>query len=83
MDKSLVCITARSNKFWKIKVQGNLFIVSYGRIGTVGSVNTREFASAELCWKEANKLIASKFQKGYWELGWEEADVQIKGVRKK
>lgn len=68
MNKSLVCITANSNKFWKIKVQGNMFIVLYGRIGTRGSVNTRKFASEELCWKEADKLIESKFKKGYREV---------------
>lgn len=67
MDKTLVCITAYSNKFWKIKMQGNTFIVSYGRIGTVGSINTREFPSEELCRISAMKLIDSKFKKGYWE----------------
>ena len=72
VDKSLVCITAYSNKFWKMKVQGNIFIVSYGRVGTMGSVNTKEFASEELCWKEANKLIQSKFKKGYREISEEE-----------
>lgn len=67
MEKSLVCITAFSNKFWKIKVQGNMFIVSYGRIGTQGSTNTKEFASEEHCLREANKLIQSKLKKGYRE----------------
>lgn len=67
MEKSLVCITAFSNKFWKIKVQGNMFIVSYGKIGTQGSVNTKEFVSEEQCMREANKLIQSKLKKGYRE----------------
>lgn len=67
MEKSLVCITAYSNKFWKIKAQGNFFIVSYGRIGTRGSINTKEFPSETLCLKEANKLIESKLKKGYRE----------------
>ncbi|MCJ1907484.1 DUF4240 domain-containing protein [Planococcus ruber] len=65
MERSLVCITAFSNKFWKIKVQGNMFIVSYGRIGTQGSINTKEFSSEEHCLREANKLIQSKLKKGY------------------
>ncbi|MBT2572051.1 DUF4240 domain-containing protein [Planococcus sp. ISL-110] len=67
VEKSLVCITVYSNKFWKIKAQGNFFIVSYGRIGTHGSVNTKEFPSEELCLKEANKLVESKLKKGYRE----------------
>ena len=67
MEKSLVCITAYSNKFWKIKAQGNFFIVSYGRIGTCGSINTKEFPSEAQCLKEANRLIESKLKKGYRE----------------
>ncbi|ALS78641.1 WGR domain-containing protein [Planococcus kocurii] len=68
MKKSLVCITAYSNKFWEINVQGTIFIVLYGKIGSKGSVNTKEFVSEELCMKRANKLIESKFKKGYWEI---------------
>nr|WP_276323923.1 WGR domain-containing protein [Planococcus halocryophilus] len=67
VEKSLVCITAYSNKFWKIKAQGNVFIVLYGKIGSGGSVNTKEFPSEELCLKEAYKLIDSKLKKGYRE----------------
>ncbi|AIY05548.1 molybdate metabolism regulator [Planococcus sp. PAMC 21323] len=67
MEKSLVCVTSYSNKFWKIKAQGNVFIVLYGKIGSRGSVNTKEFPSEELCLKEAYKLIDSKLKKGYWE----------------
>lgn len=77
MDKSLVCKTLYSNKFWKIKVQGNMFIVSYGRVGTVGSINTKEFATEERCQIEANKLIESKFKKGYRE---REEEVQRFGM---
>jgi predicted DNA-binding WGR domain protein len=80
LEKSLVCITAYSNKFWKIKVQGNAFIVTYGKIGTKGSINTKEFASEELCLKEANKLIESKLKKGYRESEGEEEWVQISGI---
>lgn len=80
MEKSLICITPFSNKFWKIKVQGNFFIVSWGKIGTVGSVNTKEFASEELCLKEANKLIQSKLKKGYRESSREEENIQESGM---
>lgn len=72
MEKSLVCKNTFSNKFWKIKVQDNFFIVSYGKVGTAGSINTKEFASAEICLKEAKKLIQSKLKKGYREVGAEE-----------
>lgn len=49
-----------------------MFIVSYGKVGTNGSVNTKEFPSEEHCYKEANKLIQSKFNKGYREAGEED-----------
>ena len=72
MEKSLVCKNIFSDKFWKIKVQGNFFIVSYGKAGTTGSINTKEFATEEQCWKEAEKLIQSKLKKGYREVGKDE-----------
>ncbi|WP_033543779.1 DUF4240 domain-containing protein [Planococcus sp. CAU13] len=74
MEKSLVCKNLLSNKFWKIKVQENFFIVSYGKVGTAGSINTKEFESAELCLREAEKLIQSKLKKGYREMEAEEED---------
>lgn len=80
MEKSLVCITAYSNKFWKIKAQGNIFIVSYGRIGTRGSINTKEFSSEEHCLKEANRLIESKLKKGYQELRKQEEEIEGSGM---
>lgn len=80
MDKSLVCITAYSNKFWKIKAQGTTFIVSYGRIGTRGSINTKEFSSEEHCLKEANRLIESKLKKGYQEVEKQEEGIQGSGM---
>ncbi|MGH2317826.1 DUF4240 domain-containing protein [Planococcus sp. SE5232] len=80
MEKSLVCITAYSNKFWKIKAQGTIFIVSYGKIGTGGSVNTKEFSSEEHCLKEANRLIESKLKKGYQEVEKQEEELQGSGM---
>lgn len=80
MEKSLVCITAYSNKFWKIKAQGAIFIVSYGRIGTRGSVNTKEFSSEEQCLKEANRLIESKLKKGYRKIEEQEEEIQESGM---
>ncbi|EGA91095.1 molybdate metabolism regulator [Planococcus donghaensis MPA1U2] len=81
MEKSLVCITAYSNKFWKIKAQGNIFIVLYGKIGSQGSLNTKEFSSEEVCIKEARKLIESKLKKGYWESDQEK--VRIRPYKRK
>ncbi|OCA81963.1 DUF4240 domain-containing protein [Pseudobacillus wudalianchiensis] len=54
-----------SNKFWKIYVAGHSFTVTYGKVGTIGSVKVKEFDSEEVCQKEAQKLIQSKLKKGY------------------
>lgn len=54
-----------SNKFWKINVTGKVFTVTYGKVGSIGAVKTKEFESEKICQKEANKLIQSKLKKGY------------------
>lgn len=54
-----------SNKFWKIYVSGNSFTVTYGKVGTGGSVKVKDFESEAACQKEAERLIQSKLKKGY------------------
>ncbi|MDQ0272723.1 putative DNA-binding WGR domain protein [Cytobacillus purgationiresistens] len=54
-----------SDKFWKMNMTGSSYTVTYGKVGTVGAVKTKEFESEEACQKEANKLIQSKLKKGY------------------
>lgn len=54
-----------SNKFWEINQKGNSYIVTYGKIGTVGAIKTKTFDSKEKCRKEIDKLISSKMKKGY------------------
>lgn len=56
-----------SSKFWEIEVQGQKFVVRFGRIGTKGSLNEKVFDSPEQAEKEAHKLITSKLKKGYAE----------------
>lgn len=65
METLLTFKSAMSNKFWKITVAEDRFIVNYGKIGSAGSISTRIFASPEACQKEAEKLIQSKLKKGY------------------
>jgi predicted DNA-binding WGR domain protein len=59
----------KSDKFWAIEVQGNEFTVTYGKTGTNGQTQTKTFADAAACKKEADKLIAEKVKKGYAESG--------------
>lgn len=65
METLLIQQTEKSNKFWKIVVKEKDYVVSYGKIGTAGSVKAKEFETEEECMKEANKLVASKRKKGY------------------
>jgi len=55
----------KSDKFWRIEYAGTAFAVNYGKAGTTGTYQVKEFCSAEQCEKEAKKLIASKIKKGY------------------
>jgi predicted DNA-binding WGR domain protein len=59
----------KSSKFWEIEVTGAQFAVRYGKIGTAGQVQTKEFADAAAAGKAADKLIAEKIGKGYQEVG--------------
>jgi predicted DNA-binding WGR domain protein len=58
-----------SQKFWAIEVKGSGFTVQFGRLGTAGQTQTKEFASADAARKAADKLIAEKTGKGYVEVG--------------
>jgi predicted DNA-binding WGR domain protein len=51
-----------SNKFWQIETHENAFTVTYGRIGSAGQSQTKTFADATTCQKEAEKLIREKNQ---------------------
>lgn len=55
----------KSDKFWRIEYIDSNLLVNYGKTGTIGKFQIKEFDSTEECEKEANKLIASKIKKGY------------------
>ncbi len=57
-----------SSKFWEIALEGESFTVRYGRTGTDGVSQTKDFDSEEKCEKEYNKLIQEKLKKGYSEV---------------
>ncbi|HEY1959088.1 MAG TPA: DUF4132 domain-containing protein [Polyangiaceae bacterium] len=57
-----------SNKFWEVDVEGNALTVRFGRIGTNGQTQTKEFASAEKATAEHDKLVKEKTKKGYAEV---------------
>ena len=56
-----------SDKFWKITLDGNTTTVNFGRRGTSGQTQTKEWASEAEAKKNHDKLIAEKTKKGYVE----------------
>jgi predicted DNA-binding WGR domain protein len=58
-----------SNKFWAIELDGKRHTVNFGRIGTSGQTQTKEFSSADEAKKSYEKLAAEKVKKGYVEAG--------------
>lgn len=73
MKRRFVYQDAKSDKFWDIDFEGTTQTVVYGKTGTAGREAVKEFASAEECTKESEKLITQKLKKGYTELAEGEA----------
>lgn len=58
-------VEGTSAKFWQAQADGCTLKVTFGRIGTNGSVSEKQFDTPQKAQKEAEKLIASKTNKGY------------------
>ncbi|MDP3537951.1 MAG: WGR domain-containing protein [Azonexus sp.] len=58
----------KSSKFWEIRIESNRFNVRYGKIGTDGQTQIKEFSDAATAEKQGQKLIAEKLEKGYVEI---------------
>ena len=55
----------KSDKFWRIRLDGVSHTVNYGRAGTDGQTKTKSFDTAAAAKAAAEKLIAQKRNKGY------------------
>jgi len=58
-----------SNKFWAITLAGSSFTVEYGRVGTAGQTQVKDFGTNDLATKEYDKLVREKRKKGYVDAG--------------
>jgi predicted DNA-binding WGR domain protein len=58
-----------SSKFWRARVDGTTLYVNFGRIGTNGQTQVKEFPSAAQAQKEIEKLEREKRKKGYADEG--------------
>jgi predicted DNA-binding WGR domain protein len=66
--RSLQYTDAKSDKFWTITLEGLSHTVQYGRVGTTGQLQTKEFGSEAEAQKSFQKLLQEKLKKGYVEL---------------
>jgi predicted DNA-binding WGR domain protein len=57
----------KSAKFWSIELQGKSFTVRFGKLGTAGQTQTKDFADEAKAKKEYDKVVAEKVKKGYVE----------------
>jgi uncharacterized protein (TIGR02996 family) len=67
VERTFVCGTDKSLKFWNIALQGNHFTVRFGKVGTAGQTQPKQFKDEAAAKKEHDKLIAEKVGKGYAE----------------
>lgn len=68
MTRRFELVEDGSSKFWEITVDGGSFTVRYGRIGSAGQTQKKDFAGAPQAAAAAAKLIAEKTGKGYLEV---------------
>ena len=61
-------VSGNSSKFWAIELSGSSFDVNYGKLGTNGRTQTKEFASGVKAKEAYEKLITEKSKKGYVEV---------------
>lgn len=61
-------VEGNSAKFWMASVEGNVFTVVYGRLGTDGQRKEKEFKTPQDAQKEYDKKIAEKLREGYNEV---------------
>ena len=60
-------VEGTSRKFWAIELDGNSHTVQFGRIGTTGQSQRKEFPTDAEAEASHAKLIAEKVKKGYTE----------------
>jgi predicted DNA-binding WGR domain protein len=54
-----------SSKFWRARVEGKTLYVNYGKLGTNGQTQVKDFADHASAVKEYEKLVREKRKKGY------------------
>lgn len=58
-----------SSKFWRARVEGGTLFVNYGKIGSAGQTQVKDFGDAGTAQREYDKLVREKRKKGYVDSG--------------
>lgn len=58
-----------SSKFWRARVEGKTLYVNYGKIGSAGQTQVKDFGDGGAAQKEYDKLVREKRKKGYVDSG--------------
>jgi predicted DNA-binding WGR domain protein len=58
-----------SSKFWRARVEGKTLYVNYGKIGSNGQPQVKDFAGPDAAQHEYDKLVREKRKKGYQDAG--------------
>jgi predicted DNA-binding WGR domain protein len=61
-------VEGTSAKFWTAGVEGNNFIIVFGRLGTAGQRKEKAFPTEDAAKRELEKKIAEKIREGYAEV---------------
>lgn len=68
MTRRFELVEDGSSKFWEITVLGSTFTVRYGRIGSAGQTQKKDFVGEAQAAAAAAKLVSEKTGKGYREV---------------
>jgi predicted DNA-binding WGR domain protein len=68
ITRSFELTDGNSDKFWTITVAGKRHTVNFGRRGTSGQTQTKDFGDDNAAKRAFDKLVAEKLKKGYVEV---------------
>lgn len=74
-------VEGTSAKFWSAGVEGNNFIIVFGRLGTAGQRKEKAFPTEDAAKRELDKKIAEKLREGYAEVSAEGATAAPTGAK--
>lgn len=80
--KTYIYQDEKSHKFWAVEQQGNELHINWGKVGTNGQSQVKNFADAAAAEKAELKLIAEKTKKGYVEQAETNAKLTAVSVKK-